>query len=224
MLYINKIKYIFCYYPWVFVRQVCKFLLFFLFFSEDIFSQNDPIFKGGAQIGFTSAQIQGDGFSGFDKSGFMAGVTLQAKTAEKSFLQAELNYVTKGSFDPPNYTIGKNTFIKISLHYVEVPIMYNYNHKKWLFYGGVSLGILTHNKQDALGPILPPILTPIKKTETATILGIGYIFNENWKVSWRNSLSLLPICNTAVFNQRFLGIFGGAYNQYLSLQLQYSFK
>lgn len=185
-------------------------------------AQNEPkrVFRGGFQAGFTSAQVHGDGFAGFDKGGIMTGVVLQIPFKEKSSVQMELNYVMKGSFDPPNYNIGKNYFSKIRLDYVEMPIQYNYKPQKWIFSIGASVGILTKNTQESY-LFTEDLIKEIKPLEIATVFGIGYQASPRWNIVWRNSLSLLPISGQAVAIVPFWGIFGGAYNQYMGFQILY---
>lgn len=200
--------------------------LCFIFFLCTIIAHaqdQKSVFRGGLQGGFTSAQIHGDGVSGFDKAGWMSGFIVQMGLGKKSTLQMEINYVTKGSFDPPKFDLGKYNWMKIHLEYVEVPFQWNYHHKKWIFSLGASAGFLTKNVQQAQG-ILPPVIYPIYKYEVATIFGLGYQLSPQWNVIWRNSLSLLPIAGHTVFNTKFLGLFGGAYNQYMGFQVVYYFK
>ncbi len=189
------------------------------------YSQTPSSFRGGVHIGFTSSQIHGDGFSGFNKAGIIAGFLLEKKIHEKWLIQSELNYVMKGSFDPPNHIIGKNTYTKINLQYVEIPILFNYLYKNWRLGFGVSAGVLTKNHLDEfpISSIEQIILNELKPYEIASVIGIGYQFNNQWIVNFKNSLSLLPVANEAIFNAQFLGLFGGTYNQYLSLQIQYLF-
>lgn len=185
-------------------------------------AQNEAkrVFRGAVQAGFTSAQVHGDGFAGFDKAGAMAGFVLQLPFKQKSSVQVELNYVMKGSFDPPNYNIGKNYFSKIRLDYVEMPIQYNYKPHKWIFSIGASAGFLTKNTQESY-LFTEDLIKDVKPIEIATVFGVGYQASPRWNIVWRNSLSLLPISGQAVAIVPFWGIFGGAYNQYMGFQIIY---
>lgn len=203
-----------------------RIFLFFIFISPWLTQAQEgtkALFSGGFQAGFTSSQIHGDGYSGFDKGGWTAGFLLRASKKESSSWQMELNYVTKGSFDPPNFNVGKIFWTKIQLDYVEIPFQYNYHPKKWIFSLGLAPGILIRQKQETT-LFVGDVIRAIKPYELSTIFGISYRLSESWNVHWRNSISLIPISGNAIARPPFWGVYGGAYNQYMSFTLSYFFK
>ncbi len=194
---------------------------------QDGFAQSSNRFKGGFQAGFTSSQIHGDGFAGFDKAGWTAGFFLENNLSKKSTFQVELNYITKGSFDPPNFQIGKNNWKRIHLGYVEMPLILKFNIKKIILDVGLSGGFLAHEKQSDANTVLEGrdiIIGPFKRYEISYLLGVEYHFNDQWGVSGRTGSSLLPVTNQVRFERIIWGFFGGSYSQYLNLSLRYRFK
>ncbi len=201
------------------------FVFVLIFAGLPAFTQNKNVFKGGIILGLNTSQINGDGYSGFDKAGIVGGFILKTKLSDKVTFQGELTYITKGSYDPPNYLIGKYTLKRIKLSYIEIPLIFKYQFKKVNFNAGASFGILTSQKQYDINGLLPaPFIGPFKKTEIATLIGVDYNLTDRWAVCWQSSVSILPIANRVVFDKLFLGLFGGAYNQYMSVTFQYTFK
>jgi len=76
-------------------------------------------FKGGILGGFTTSQINGDGFGGFNKFGATAGFFVEREFSKKKQGVFEIRYTQKGSADGiPN--------VKINVGYIELPILYRY--------------------------------------------------------------------------------------------------
>ncbi|HMO39031.1 MAG TPA: porin family protein [Saprospiraceae bacterium] len=94
-------------------------------------------FEGGVVAGFNLAQIDGDRLAGFNKIGINAGGRVGAILSDRWQLSMEFLYSQQGASrsraDDP-----ASIYDKISLNYVEVPVMMNF--KEWKFHvsGGVS--------------------------------------------------------------------------------------
>jgi len=209
-----------------FLSSSYKFL-FFLFWSVSFsgIAQQNRI-KGGGLLGLSSSQINGDGFGGFDKVGFTAGFFLEHSLKDRWDLLVELTYLNKGSFDPPIAQIGKFNTKKISLSYVELPVLIKYSIQKVRVLGGLSLGALVRDKQyrDGLAAVgNDVILGPFNKLEVAQHLGIEYHFTDQWAISWRHSMSILPISNRLTFDPTFLKFIGGAFNHSMVITVRRTF-
>lgn len=195
-----------------------------VFLSLNSKAQQENRFKGGIVGGLTTAQIHGDGYAGFNKPGWTLGVFLENKLTDKSTFLIELDYVTKGSFDPPNHQIGKYNWRKIHLGYAEVPVMIKFKLKDFRINLGMAAGFLAREKQSDANSLLTGqdrIIGPFKRYEISYLFGAEYHFSDKWAVAWRNSLSLLPVTNQVHFERTILGFFGGSYNQYMALTLRY---
>ena len=202
------------------------FLIIFFFISQISFAQSP--FKAGIFSGITTTQIDGDGYSGFDKAGITFGGFVNNKFgSEKWSAQMEMLFVDKGSRQQPNIERGIR-YKEIKLSYVEVPVIAKVQHKKLFYEAGLSYGILVrHSEYDESGELNNP--TVFKKNEYAYNLGLSYFFTEKLSFNARFVRSILPVRDYSVFT-RFgfftvsgVGIFGGSYNTDLSYTLRYQF-
>lgn len=183
-------------------------------------------FKGGITGGISASQIDGDGYGGFNKAGFVLGGFVNTDLSEKWIGQFEINYTQKGSKDPPNHKIGKFNITVVQLDYIEIPVLVRHNFNKIGVEGGLYYGRLVRNKQrDANGQVTPQItgIGPFKGSELGYQLGLTYNLNDKFLVSWRQSASVLPIANRVIFDRSRLNFFGGAFNIVLVLSLKYQF-
>ena len=57
------------------------------------------VFKTGAIAGLCGAQVEGDGYAGYRKLGFIAGGFVNTDISEKMSAQFEIYFINKGSFD-----------------------------------------------------------------------------------------------------------------------------
>ena len=191
------------------------------FWYFDLFAQTNT-FTGGLTLGINSAQIQGDGYGGFDKVGPILGGFVATDVGEKWKAQLEISYINKGSKDPPNAKINKFNFYRINLHYIEVPLVFQYPLKKIkLEVGGAYARLFRESHSDANGSIIP-IIGPIRQGEISYVVGAAYPFGKKLWLHWRYQASLLPIASNVVFDKVRLGFFGGAYNIGVNFTLKYS--
>ncbi|PCJ86780.1 MAG: hypothetical protein COA57_05555 [Flavobacteriales bacterium] len=194
-------------------------IIFFLFFlSIQSFSQSR--FKAGFLAGLTTSQINGDGYAGFNKIGPIIGVFVNSDIKEKWQVQFEINYINKGSKDPPNHEIGKYNFTRINLHYIEVPVLAKYYWKKFNFQLGVTLGTLAKERwTDANGKI--PAYINFKRYELGYLAGVSWEATKSLTLNWRYQSSLLPVANRVTFDPVRFGFFGGSHNIGILLTLRY---
>lgn len=192
------------------------------------FSQNP--FKAGIIAGIAATQVDGDGYSGFDKAGIAAGGFVSNNFGSENWMgQMELLYVEKGSRRPPNPEKGIN-YYKISLSYVEIPLLARYKRKRLVYEGGLSFGrLVRHREEDTSGELTPLEYYPFKKYEVALNIGLNYRVNDRLSIEARSVRSVLPVRGYAVFTQfgffglTSSGIFGGSYNTVLAYTLRYHF-
>lgn len=85
-------------------------------------------FSGGFIAGVCGAQVDGDEQSGYKKPGVLAGVWISRTITKYTDLKIETYYVGKGAIkniDSPDGSVFQE--FKTSLHYVEVPFLWNIN-------------------------------------------------------------------------------------------------
>ena len=108
------------------------FLLSFLCHGLFLFGQVNEGFKAGLKAGINTSQMTGDGYAGFYKFSPVFGAFASHGLSEKMRFQYEIIYQTKGSRDPANPEEGKYTSYKITLGYISVPLLWQYDLKKRL--------------------------------------------------------------------------------------------
>lgn len=105
------------------------------------------VFEGGIVAGFVMSQVHGDYLGGFNKLGFTGGPELHINFTESWFASLEMMFIQKGSGSTPTNNFNGNVF-KLTMNYVEVPVLINYNDKnRLIFQGGFSYGRLFKVKE-----------------------------------------------------------------------------
>lgn len=170
-----------------------KLIFILLFFSTWVFTtQAQSRFRAGLKAGISTSQVHGDTYTGFHKFGFDGGATLNAKINEKWKAQFEILFIQKGSKHIGDANKGDFSFYFMHLNYVEVPILFQYQHKKFVFEIGPGIGYLISSKEaDHNGDVINGI--PFYTTEVSGSIGINYQIYKNLGINWRFTNSLSPI-------------------------------
>ncbi len=172
---------------------------FTLLFASTILSGQETAeqrFKGGIVAGFNVSQIEGDGIAGYDKFGFQAGVRVAIVLKEKMDLGVEMLFSQRGS---AVRNTDQGTFpFKLTLNYVEVPIIFNYmdwqaedeDYYRLHFHSGFSYGRLIgfssdDNQLTVLGDFF-------RDNDVSWIGGATYYINENFGITARYTRSIYP--------------------------------
>jgi hypothetical protein len=112
-------------------------------------------FKAGIIVGFNASQLDGDAYAGYNKLGFVGGLSGVILLTDKMYVNTELLYSQRGS---TSSLVAGNTNdpFKITANFIEIPLLFNY--KDWLdtegefyklhFHGGFSYGRLISSKVD----------------------------------------------------------------------------
>lgn len=165
-----------------------KFFLFILFFTFAKLHAQD--FKGGMRIGIDGSQVNGDKLTGFNKLGIIAGAFVNRKLSEKISAQMEMVFIQKGSRRP---TDDNNTFYRMRVHYIEVPLLFQYyTSKKFAIYAGPSFGTLVFSEEDDQFGVFKN-RPPFRKFEFAGNGGLLYCLSDTWTFDGRYSHSISTI-------------------------------
>ncbi len=192
-----------------------KFTVLILFLIAGL-SLKAQRFKAGLMAGVSTSQVSGDNLSGFDKAGVLIGGLVNTKFSDKFSSEMELIFIQKGSKTKST----AEDFYKISLGYLEMPLLLRYHNKNLIIEAGPSIGfLLSSNIENLYGPVTSE--KPFNLVETSINLGINYPVYKNLKMVLRGNQSILPIRPhesgaTTFFNQ-------GQYNSVLLFGLQYIF-
>ena len=169
------------------ITYLFTFLFAFIFSGE---AQNR--FNAGLKLGISTSQVEGDTYGGFNKAGIVGGATITAKLNEKWNAQFEMLFVQKGSKFVGDASKGDNRFYVMQLNYLEVPLLFQYKQKKFIFEIGPGFAYLISGKEyDFYGVIQNTI--PFHKTEINASIGVNYIIYKNLGINWRFTNSILPI-------------------------------
>lgn len=195
--------------------------LFVLALSFSVIGQNtSSTFSIDIHGGLTASQVQGDGLSGFDKLGVIAGLGVSTSINNNWDALLELNFLQKGSVKRPDAEIGDYTEYKMSLSYAQIPVMIKYHlSHKFNFSAGPAFGkLLSSKEQDRDGEIQSQI--DFEEWEISAGLGAGYSFSERFAINVRLDSSLFPIRQKPAGNYNNLR--GKQYNSSLILFISYS--
>lgn len=204
-----------------------KFALFIFcgFLISNLQAQN---FGGGIILGLSTSQVGGDDLGGFNKAGILAGFFANKSISELLSFQMEMTYIQKGSNNPDmndykSKNVGKPD---ISLNYIEVPILLQYQQNTTLkIEGGIQFANLINGYyNDSYGEIIYSGTTPFIKNDIGLLLGMDYKFSGNLSLNTRISNSILPI-GEEDYNlpTTYNSTRKGKYNSVLSFAIHYNF-
>lgn len=186
-------------------------------------------FNGGALLGISASQVDGDTYAGFDKVGLQGGVFVNTKFSDAWGAQMELKYNAKGArkktsdTDPETYSL--------TLHYIDFPVMANYTiREKFIIDAGMVPGYLFSKKGEENGiDFTDEEISAFKKFDLSWLVGFNYKITSNFIVNLRYSYSLLSIrdyenidANYSIIAQLF-GYTSGDYNNYLTMGIYFQF-
>ncbi len=178
-------------------------------------------FLAGIKAGVAATQIDGDGYSGWDKGGFTGGVFVYRQLTSKWSGQLEMLYTMKGSRDPSDPDNNKYDYYQIDLNYIDVPIGFQYEFSMFRAELGGSFSVLASSREwDEAGTVIQESL-PIKPFEVALFLGGYWEATEKLVFNIRYAHSLLPVANETRFLPAQFGLFGGSYNYGFHFTLYY---
>ena len=198
-------------------RKHVLLIFLLLIFVYDVYSQR---FDGGFTTGFSLSQIDGDGWSGYNKLGLVAGGFVTTKIAQRLTGQYEVKYVQKGArerFDPKE----RNT-LKTQLEYLEIPVTVNYSIKSdsFLLETGLLLARIVRSKAyDAYGET--EFQNPYHKLDFGIIMGASYKLNKHIWFNLRYTYSIIRIRKLEVPNIGWWWYNRGDYNNVVSFSVFY---
>ena len=201
-------------------------LVIFLFCGFIAFNIQAQNFGGGVVLGVSTSQVGGDNLAGFYKAGLLIGIFANKNISNILKFQMEINYIQKGSNNPKmNDSENPNDTEDISLSYVEVPLILQYNqNEKLKIEGGVQIAYLIDGYyNDIHGKIPKYNISPFIKYDVGLLVGMNYEYSRNISLNTRISNSILPIGKEDYENQNpYNSSRKGKYNSVLSFALHYN--
>lgn len=204
--------------------------LYFLFFLNTAKAQR---FKAGLSAGLTATDVAGadtrDGDNDFHKLGFTVGGIVNTRLNEKNVFQFEINYIQKGSMQPPDSL--NNGYFKLAIDYMEVPMLLkhriHFNIRKkpingFDLEGGMSIGrMIRYTMVNETNYLQTVDLSKINKTDVSIFAGIDYNFSSNFYFCLRYGNSVIP---TIKRNSVPLFLYRYTFNQGNNMVFQFAFK
>ena len=212
----------------IWTSRICLFLAFINIAqaqngAKAVKNRSKGEFHALARAGLTTSQVYGDGFGGYNKLGFTAGVGTYTAISNRFDFQFELNYSTRGARKRP--TSQDPTIYRIGANYIDIPLLLKTSISFFELEFGICNGVyLFHNEADNFGRV-PKNLHgwQFNRYELAGNVGINVPINEKWLVNARFHYSLLPAAGKLGFVSGF-ALFGGAYNNVITLSLHRRFR
>ncbi len=183
---------------------ICIFLL-----SSGLSSAQ--VFKSGVILGLSGSQVEGDGYGGYNKLGFIVGGFTNTDLSSKWSTQFEIYFINKGSFDAAHPDKGDFDSFNFNANYIEVPIALRYKHHNFMFEGGLYLAkFLSYSVEDEFGK--RDIRNfPIRSFDFGGFVGINYSIKEHLIFNLRSKNSLIPFRDFQSFDQN-IGILNKLFN------------
>lgn len=177
---------------------------FFLFSAVDANAQER--FRAGAMLGFNLAQLDGDNFSGYNKTGVSGGLRLATVFNDRLEFMVEMLYTQTGSQyrsdgRPQDFSSNVKP-VHIRLNFVEVPLMINYRFKpldrrfyRYEFFAGASIGRLIGNNITEDPSIsgrtanYGELAEDFNKNQVGILFGLKYNIDENLGLALRHTIA-----------------------------------
>lgn len=176
-------------------------------------------FAPNLHAGFVGTQVDGDGFSGFNKLGFQIGLGIDTKLSDQIDIGFEINLLQKGSIRRPDPENNDYRKYKMALLYTQIPVFVRYHvNDKMAFLAGPAFGVLLSAREfnfDGRIPTDPKFNT----FELSAILEFQYRLSDKFTAGIRTNRSLLPIRTRGEIESNFLK--GKQYNMTLGLYVYY---
>lgn len=185
-------------------------------------------FDGGIIGGLDVSQIDGDFIGGYNKVGLIFGGFVSRKFTDRINGRMELKFIQKGKVKPFDPESGDESYLKVRLNYLQLPLMAEYMlNDKFSIDGGLGLGyLLVSGIYDEYGKFSDDD-TPYEfnNAEIAMLIGANYYLNDNWRFNLRWSYSILPVAD--LLDDHIQGIYawqnpGSQYNRTLQFTMCYS--
>jgi len=172
------------------LRTILFFLL--LIFFKALESQSQVPFKGGFSFGAVASQVDGDGYSGYNKSAITAGLWVSKAIDKQSTIQLEMNFVPKGSRSSTKINLDNINHYKLTLRYIEIPLLYKYESRRIVFVLGLAANYLFYDYQEGYFSQVAQYqnTTGFNRFDISGIVGVSMVLNELWQVGSRFTYSL----------------------------------
>jgi hypothetical protein len=205
-------------------------ILVLIFFTCNLLPAQN--FKGGIVAGIAACQVDGDGLSGYNKPGPVAGGFVTWDFTKTWSGEMQMVFIQKGARFYPKPTQQQQSFsttispssfstYNMVLSYVEVPFLLRATYKGFMYEAGLSYGRLVNSKEEVdFTDILPVI--PNRKffnNEYSFNIGVGTMISKRMAAFARYNYSAWPIRDA--IGGRSILFRTGQYNNNIQITLRY---
>lgn len=182
------------------------------------------VFRVGAMTGLSGSQVEGDGYAGYNKLGFILGGFTNVEHSENFSTQLEMYFINKGSQKNPNPSAGDNDAFNLNLNYIEIPLALRYHYKAFVFEAGPYYSVfLNYSMSDEFGNRNDQPF-PFKKYDFGGFLGLQYQLNDHFGFNLRSKNSILPVRDFQNLDQQ-VGILNKLFNRgWYNLDLNFTIR
>ena len=180
------------------------------------------VFEGGFFGGFVASQVDGDTYGGYNKFGISLGGFISKEHLQNTNWKFEIRYIQKGSAQ--RETEFNPTFYKLTIHYVEIPLIYQYEFYEDLIAEiGLSPDVyLFHKEEDEVGDMDQDDRPDYHRFGLNGDIGLSYKLNENVIVGLRRSHSIFSMRDHASGQSYYLNT--GQRNNVFHFTIYYQFR
>lgn len=148
-------------------------------------------YRVGLKLGYSLHTMTGDLTKTQPGGNLLGGFWFQLKMNKKWTAQTELLLLDKGIGVRGT---GKSPHF-VNLHYLEVPVLFQYHRKNINFEFGPGLAYMINYRENIYSNETPELVNnhPFMRSELSFNIGIGCALNEKWAIGLRLSHSLLPV-------------------------------
>jgi hypothetical protein len=202
--------------------------LLILFLLTLCLTTTAQVFNTGVILGISGAQVEGDGYGGYKKLGFIGGGFVNTNLSKKMSAQFEIYFINKGAVDLAHPDKGDFDSFSLNLNYIEIPVSLRYNYHKFMLEIGLYYGqLIGVSIADEFGP-REVNRFPFKSYDFGGLIGIYYQLNDHFIFNFRSKNSIIPIRDFQNYDQN-VGILNklfnrGWYNVDLNLSVRYQFR
>ena len=191
------------------LRSLLLIGIFCSVFGNELSAQT---FRPGVLFGLTTSQVGGDSYQGFNKLGLTFGGYVRYNLNDNWSTQFEIYYIQKGSRN--DFSISTNDpsqsseYFLLRLNYVEIPLLFRLNHRKFIYeigpYYSQLVGMQFEWRNDngsAAGPFTSAdefnshydFQYPLQSSDWGFILGVAYKITEKMVGSVRYGQGIMAI-------------------------------
>ena len=170
--------------------------------------KRDGIFKAVLHAGINGAQIDGDGYAGYNHIGADVGVGVLVRLHKFFSLGMDINYSMKGAKQKLNTSGSGQGYdslgniislfkYRVDFDYIEVPIALIVQDKKYImFSAGLSMAALVHYREQNEAGVentnAPPNGPP-KNFDFCAFGALDFVIHKNYVLGIKFSYSLIPL-------------------------------